>query len=207
MNKIEVIFSNPLSIELEVEQMSLLAELKEESVGESSRFLLKLLVITADTATTTIKIPANCPAHRAQLGFVYNTLDEFKLVGYELTSSLRLKNEIMFAEISSPKASNNSNNDAGSSSGSSSSRLSNLIANNNSTSGTSLGEKSLSSSSSVEPVELTPVLPTYEVKMVPKLPVISAIELVSSDLNQNRQCVSQLVNSKYLTVPCKLGLW
>lgn len=193
MNKLEIVFSNPLSIDLEIEKMKLIGEMKEltGSVSPTNepplRFTLDLKHQQQQLLTPidddNVKIPANSVNYRVEFGFTYTTLDEFKIIGYELTSStLRMHNEIMFSEISSSKANDaaNSNN--------SSSRLANM-------------NKSSDSS------DLAPVLSSYDVKMIPKLPVIKSLELFSSDLNQNRQCVSQMVNSKYLIVPAKLGVW
>lgn len=199
-NKIEIVFSNPLSIDLQVEMLSLVGELKEH-VNNEPRFMINMFTNLSQLKTKEeepqvesveeidafrVNIPAHCPNCRVELGFVYNTLDEFKLVGYELKSSLRIINEIMFNEISSPKADANSNN--------SSSRL-NSVMNKPTTSTTS-------------ETDLVPVLSSYDIKMIPNLPVIKSIELFSlPDLNQNRQCVSQLINSKFLAVPSKLGIW
>lgn len=198
INKIEIVFSNPLSIDLQVERLSLIGELKEH-VNNEPRFMINMFTNLSqlkkkdeeqqvesveDIDAFKVNIPAHCPNCRVELGFVYNTLDEFKLVGYELKSSLRMINEIMFSEISSPKADANSNN--------SSSRLNSVMNKPSTTSET----------------DLVPVLSSYDIKMIPNLPVIKSIELFSlPDLNQNRQCVSQLINSKFLAVPSKLGIW
>lgn len=99
---LEVILSNPLSIDLIVEEMSLIGELKEANEHGELRFKLSLFTEN-ENGPYLAKIPAQCSDFKARLGFLYDTLDEFKLIGYELTSNLKMKHEIMFAEISNPK--------------------------------------------------------------------------------------------------------
>ena len=206
VNKIEIAFSNPLSIDLSIEQMSLIGELKtlakyDIGLGEDSnslseekrQFHISLFGETSN-GPNLVKIPARSKCYRVQLGFLYETLDELKLVGYELRSSLKMTHEIMFTEISSQRNESSSS----SSINGSSSRLASLMNSNGAGSSGSNGKSSN---------DLVPVQASYEIKMIPKLPVIKSLELFACDHNQNRQCVSQFVNSKFILVTSKLGIW
>lgn len=206
VNKIEIAFSNPLSIDLSIEQMSLIGELKtlakydiglgedSNSLSEEKRQFHISLFGEASNGPNLVKIPARSKCYRVQLGFLYETLDELKLVGYELRSSLKMTHEIMFTEISSQRNESSSS----SSINGSSSRLASLMNSNGVGSSGSNGKSSN---------DLVPVQASYEIKMIPKLPVIKSLELFACDHNQNRQCVSQFVNSKFILVTSKLGIW
>lgn len=89
--------------------------------------------------------------------------------------SLKIKHEIMFEEICNPRSSNDHSN--------SNSRLLSLKSPNDSTA----------------------VQICYDINMIPRLPVIKSIELFKSDFNDNRQVVSQFMDSKFIAITSKLG--
>lgn len=196
-NRIEMIMSNPLNVDLLVENFNLIGERAyDTNIDTQSREFDRLSEsTTADTIKSSsnlfridllhtgheraIRIPAKTNAHRVEMTFSHDKLDKFKLVGYELMS-LRCKSEINFSEIVTAKSTSNDF-------GSLSKRLNSHPAGS---------------------AEMPSVQPSYDVEIIPKLPFIKSVDFYSSDLNSNKQVlVSELVDSKIICINSKLGTW
>jgi hypothetical protein len=128
-----LLISNPLPIELQIDFLNLLAEYTTTTTNNSKSqqqdtasdrvsissiksttttttndlnrnlFRIKLFKLNAAEAAE-IRLPAKTADLKLTMGFQYDALEKFKLIGYEL-GSLKCKSEIYFKEIASSKTS------------------------------------------------------------------------------------------------------
>jgi hypothetical protein len=98
VNRIELIFSNPIPLELHVESLALLAETTEKKL-----FKLELFLTDTEDKQRQFRIPANTNEFKLNVGFYFEEMITFKIIGYEI-ELFNFTSKIYFYDIYNPEA-------------------------------------------------------------------------------------------------------